>query len=84
LHKEEFPVLASIFSINSLSAHADYLDTIDWLKTSTVKPKFIILNHGEESGSLHLKSLIESELEINTTIAQLGETYELDSIPLSN
>ncbi|MDC1174882.1 MBL fold metallo-hydrolase [Bacteriovoracaceae bacterium] len=84
LHKEEFPVLASIFSINSLSAHADYLDTIDWLKTATVKPRFIILNHGEESGSLHLKSLIESELEINTTIATYGESYELDSIPLND
>jgi metallo-beta-lactamase family protein len=82
LHKEELPVEASIFYVDSLSAHADYLDTIEWLNTAEIKPKFVILNHGEQMGALHLKTLIESELEIKATIASMGESFELDNIIL--
>ena len=72
--------LWGIFYVNSLSAHSDYLDTIEWLRSATTKPKFVILNHGEEAGSIHLKTLIESELDINTTVADFGESFELDNI----
>ncbi len=78
LHKQELPVEASIFHINSLSAHADYLDLLDWLKESSIKPELVILNHGEESGSKHLKVLLESECNFKTTVAQFGEEFSLE------
>lgn len=78
LHKEEFEVKASIFNVNSLSAHADYLDTLSWLKESNVKPGLIILNHGETKNSEHLKVIIESELGLKTTIAKQDEEFFLD------
>jgi metallo-beta-lactamase family protein len=80
LHKEELPVNASIFYVNSLSAHGDYLDIIEWLKESQVSPKLIILNHGEEKSSTHFKSLIESELNLRTTVADYNEEFNLDTI----
>lgn len=78
LHKEELPVNASIFYVDSLSAHGDYLDIIEWLSESKVDPKMIILNHGEEKGSKHFKLLIESQLNIKTTVADYGEEFDLD------
>ncbi len=80
VHKEEYPVKASIFSVNSLSAHGDYLDIIDWLKESKIDPKFVILNHGEEKGSKHLKTLLESQMDYKTTVAGFGEEFDLDHI----
>ncbi|MCB9062172.1 MAG: MBL fold metallo-hydrolase [Halobacteriovoraceae bacterium] len=77
LHKEELPVRADIFYVDSLSAHGDYLDIIEWIDRSQVSPSLVILNHGEELASKNLKTLIESELEFKTTIAKENETIFL-------
>jgi len=80
LHKQEFSIEANIFHINSLSAHGDYLDMIEWIKESKINPKLVILNHGEESGSKHMKNLIESQLDFKTTVADFGEEFDLQHI----
>lgn len=80
LHKEELPVEASVFHVNSLSAHADYLDIIEWLKESNVRPKLTIFNHGEELGAKHLKELVESQLDFKATVAKIGEKFDLEHI----
>lgn len=48
IHHESFPVNAEIFTIDSLSAHADYLDIFEWLKHFQSPLKKIFLNHGEK------------------------------------
>lgn len=80
LHKQELVVKASIFYVNSLSAHADFLDLIEWLKESKINPRLVILNHGEEQGAKSFKTLIESELELNTTVAEFGEEFDLETL----
>ena len=75
LHKQEFPVKADIFYVNSLSAHADYLDTLEWLKESQVRPALTILNHGEPNASENLRNLLNSELELKSTVASLDEEF---------
>jgi metallo-beta-lactamase family protein len=80
LHKVQLDVKASVFNVNSLSAHGDYLDILNWLKKSEVNPKLVILNHGENKNSEHLKVLLKSELNLNTTIAKQDEEFVLDYI----
>ena len=80
LHKEEFQVNADIFYVNALSAHADYLDTLNWLKESKVSPQLIILNHGEKPALSNLKTLIEGEMDQKVTIAKHNESFQLDTI----
>lgn len=80
LHKEELDVAASVFYVNSLSAHADYLDTLEWLKNAESKPGFIILNHGEEQASKNLKIILEAQLGIKTTVAEFDEEFYLNSL----
>jgi len=80
LHKQEFSVNADIFYVNSLSAHGDYLDLIQWLERSKISPHLVILNHGEAKASKNFKTLIESQLEFKTTVAQAGEIFNLDSM----
>ncbi|MDH5580337.1 MAG: MBL fold metallo-hydrolase [Bdellovibrionales bacterium] len=80
LHKEDFRVEADIFYVDALSAHADYLDTIGWLKESKINPRLIILNHGEHRSLSNLKTLLESEFDYKVTIADFNESFTLDSI----
>ncbi|MFG1485272.1 MBL fold metallo-hydrolase [Halobacteriovorax sp. RZ-1] len=80
MHKQKLPVRASIFYIDSLSAHGDYLDFIGWINESRISPKLVILNHGEEQASSHLKILLESQLNLRTTVATFGEEFDLENI----
>jgi metallo-beta-lactamase family protein len=77
LHKQNFEVKASVFQINSLSAHGDYLDFLDWIKKSEISPELVILNHGEPTGSQHMKVMIETALGLKTTVADAGEEFTL-------
>ncbi|MCE3013709.1 MAG: MBL fold metallo-hydrolase [Proteobacteria bacterium] len=59
IHHEKVSVNASIHTIQQFSAHADWQDSIDWVKQMPVPPKKFILNHGEEGAleALRLKIL---------------------------
>jgi len=76
IHHEEIPVNAEIFNIEGLSAHADYLDTLEWLSHLKRAPKLIILNHGEHAALRNLKALIESQFNYKVTIAQYLESFD--------
>lgn len=80
LHGEEFKVNAKVYHVNSLSAHADYLDLVHWLKESDVHPTLTILNHGDEPAAKHLKGVLQSQLKFKTTVADLGEEFVFDQI----
>jgi len=77
LHHEEIPVNAQVFGIDGLSAHADFLDILEWLKHLTKAPDCIFVNHGEKPAALNLKRLIESELGFKATIPEYLEEINL-------
>jgi len=52
IHHLEIPLEAEVVTIDSLSAHGDYQDFIDWLGCMSKLPKKIFLNHGEKSAVL--------------------------------
>ena len=73
IHHQLFPVNAEIFTIDSLSAHADYLDIFEWLKHFQKKPKKIFLNHGEKN----------SRLSLAQKLRELGYSVELPELNAS-
>lgn len=74
IHHQSIPVRAEIFTIESLSAHGDYLDLIQWLNHFQQKPKKIYLNHGEnESRNSFAKKLKELGYEI--IVPELDKEY---------
>ncbi len=58
IHHKEVSIEAEISSIDSLSAHADYEDVLDWFKASGVRPKWVFLNHGSPNAMEHLASCL--------------------------
>src|SRR5690606_28366758 len=47
IHGEFIPVKAQVHYLDSLSAHGDYTEILDWLGQSTIQPKRVFVTHGE-------------------------------------
>lgn len=69
------PVRAEIYNLNSLSAHADQLEILEWV--ATAKPKRIALIHGEPQASDALRVLLKDRLDIEVTVAKYQEEIQL-------
>lgn len=75
---EYHKVNCDIRSISSLSAHGDQTDMLEWLKHFKVKPKKVILNHGEPHQSDAFRTKIAHELKITCEVAKMNQTIILD------
>ncbi|MCR5613791.1 MBL fold metallo-hydrolase [Treponema sp.] len=73
-----YKVNAKVEKLNAFSAHADYTETLDWLKAiDTSKLKHIFLVHGETDAQDFLQNYLRENGFANTTIIKYGESYEL-------
>lgn len=77
IHHEKISVEAEIFSVDSMSAHADCHDLIKFVSQFSRKPKKILLNHGEVNALDTLRYSLMTDLQIPTEIAQENEIYEI-------
>lgn len=73
IHGREVAIRASVYNLETLSAHADADEIIDWLGQFKSAPKITFIVHGEPNASAALKSRIERELGWYCKIPALGE-----------
>jgi metallo-beta-lactamase family protein len=71
------PVRAEVVQINSLSAHADRGELLEWV--AKAKPKSIYLNHGEPQATDALRVLLEDRLGIPVFIPKFQEIVDIPS-----
>ena len=75
---DEYEVNATVSTINTLSAHGDVDDLMEYvgrIKTDRLKKVFIV--HGEESQSLALGERIQQQFGIETIVPFEGDEFEL-------
>ena len=72
LHHQDVVVEAEIVSIDSLSAHADSSELVDWVSKIECPPQKVFLNHGETQALRALKYRLKYELGLNVSIASKG------------
>jgi metallo-beta-lactamase family protein len=72
------PVKAEIAHIDSLSAHADQGELLQWMDKLENPPKKVFLIHGESSALDAFRVKIESTLGYKVLIPKLGEIFELE------
>lgn len=73
-----YQVNAHVETINAFSAHADYTETLAWLKQlDTSRLKKIFLVHGEKDAQAFLQNYLHENGFKNVQIVKYGETYEL-------
>jgi len=76
------PVAAKVIQLDSLSAHADQGEIIDWLADIAPSPEYIFLVHGEPTAQDALRVKLETEKGWLARIPRLMEVYEINTSPL--
>ncbi|WP_324721083.1 MBL fold metallo-hydrolase [Salinimicrobium sp. HB62] len=77
IHGKYYKVEAAVKTINSLSAHADQNELLDWIADLETAPQRIFLVHGEKKASDVLRVKIKDRYGWKADIPHLGETVSL-------
>lgn len=77
---EEIAVNARIEYIEGYSGHADQEGLMNFIYSFIGKPKHIFLVHGEEEAQDVLAQKIKTDIGIEVTIPEFGETYEINGM----
>ena len=77
IHGEYVPVRAQIVSIDSLSAHADYVQIIEWLKKVKRAPRQVFVTHGEQEAAAAMVKHVEEELHWPARVPEYMEIVQL-------
>ena len=77
IYGKYYPVNAEVHHIESLSAHADQEELLDWTNNIRNIPEKVFLIHGESDALNTLKSKIENEYNWHTFIPELNEIYNI-------
>lgn len=71
-------IRAEVIQLESLSAHADADEILDWMRTAPAAPKITYVTHGEPESSDRLRFRIGDELGWRARAPHDGETIDLD------
>jgi metallo-beta-lactamase family protein len=77
IHDEYVAVRAEVCALGNLSAHADYSETLDWLRGLPRPPRRIYLNHGEPDAADALRRHIEETLGWSCEVADYRQRVDL-------
>ncbi len=77
IHGLDIPIRAEVANLETLSAHADYAEIIDWSKSFRQAPGRIFLTHGEPAASDGLRKHIESVLGWQCSVPEYRETVSI-------
>ena len=77
MHGRYYPVKCLIVQMDSLSAHADQREMLDWLGEFKKAPKITFLVHGEPQSSDVLRLKIQDELGWECLVPKFGEIHDL-------
>jgi len=71
------PVRARIAQLDGLSAHADHVELVDWLRGSHLSPERVFVTHGEPAAADALRRRLREAFGWAGRVPELGETVEL-------
>jgi len=77
IHGSYYSVGAEIVRLDSLSAHADGDELIQWLRETPGTPKRVFVNHGEPAGQDALRRSIRDELGWNAETPTHKQTVQI-------
>jgi metallo-beta-lactamase family protein len=77
LHGQYVSVRARISVLEGLSAHADYLELIEWLRASRLSPERVFVTHGEPAASDAFRRRLRDAFGWRVEVPELGAVAEL-------
>lgn len=81
IHGEYVRVRAHVETISSLSAHADYSETLAWLGHLSLAPERTFVTHGEPAAADALRRRIEETLHWRCEVPTWMQSVELPELP---
>jgi metallo-beta-lactamase family protein len=82
IHGQYFPVRAEIAHIDSMSAHADYLELLDWASKLMHAPKHVYITHGEPDAADAMRVRVQEKLHWSCSVPEYGDTVTLNAVVL--
>ena len=73
IHGQYVPVRAEVVKLDGMSAHADYLAIMQWLRAFKRPPKCTFVTHGEPAAADELRRRIEETLGWTVRVPEHGE-----------
>ncbi len=64
IHHQPVPIEAEVVSLDCLSSHADWDDTLNWLQHIAQKPSHLFINHGEPAAQDALAARVLERFKI--------------------
>jgi metallo-beta-lactamase family protein len=77
IHGEDVPIHAEVAALDSLSAHADAGEILQWMRGFDTPPTQTFITHGEPAAADAMRSRIERELHWSCRVPDYLETVEL-------
>ena len=78
IHGEDVPVRAEVALLDTLFAHADAGEILEWLRGFKAAPRETFITHGEPAAADALRQRIERELRWNCRAPYYLESTRLD------
>lgn len=73
------PVRARIVQLDGLSAHADYSELLDWLRSSSLAPRGVFVTHGETSAADAFRRRLREAFGWAARVPEAGELVHLEA-----
>jgi metallo-beta-lactamase family protein len=77
IHGEYWPVKAEIHNLDSMSAHGDYQEILQWLEQGNLKPEKVYVTHGEVVASDTMRKHISEKFGWDAEVPDLFEEVEI-------
>ena len=77
IHGDTVPVNAEVVKLDSMSAHADYNEVLEWLRGFKRPPKHTFVTHGEPPAADEMRRHIKEALGWTVSVPQYGEKVPL-------
>ncbi len=77
IHGAYHPVKAEVFHLDSLSAHGDYEEILEWLSQSPINPRKTFVTHGESTAADSMRLKLEEKFGWAVEVPDMGDEYEL-------
>jgi metallo-beta-lactamase family protein len=77
IHGQYVRVRAQIARLDALSAHADYVELLDWLRSSALSPRVVFVTHGEPAAADALRRRIRDQFGWSVIVPTLGQACEV-------
>ena len=77
IHGAYVPVRAEVVTMDSMSAHADYNEILEWLRGFKHAPKHTFVTHGEPAAADEMRRRIEETFGWKVSVPEYGEKAAL-------